>query len=268
MKERSCNKKVKCDLCGTIISLINLNRHRNGKFCKKGGKAEEFKIPLLTSLDCPFCGKIGKSKNSAAQHLIRCKENPNRIDITLPKEGKKGKKGRNQFSKAKDLGLPLPEVSLETRMKLSVSGKNQQWDEKRRSEFSEVMRRIAKENPESYGSGNQGRSKIFEIDGLKLKGSWEFKFYLWCKSQKIIIERPINGFSYNWNGVRTYYPDFYLPEYNFYIEVKGYETERDKCKWDSFTESLSIIREKEIQLIEKNMFSIENIKQLIYKGGT
>lgn len=35
--------------------------------------------------------------------------------------GMKGKKGRNQYSKAKDLGLPKPNITEETRQKISIA---------------------------------------------------------------------------------------------------------------------------------------------------
>ena len=53
-------------------------------------------------------------------------------------------------------------------------------------------------------------------------------------SNSVLNENNINWtnkideeFYYEWGGkVRRYYPDFYLPDYDFYIEVKGYERDR------------------------------------------
>lgn len=255
-------KKVECDLCGAEVAEAQLTNHRGSKCCQKGNKASVIFTPVTTSLICPFCAREAKTLNSAAQHLVRCKENPNGIKV-LPSFGMKGKKGRNQFTKAKDLGLPKPEVSEETRKRLSVCGGNQVWSEERRTKHSEVMLKIAKENSDSYGAGNQGRAKTVEIDGIKLKGSWEVKFYQWCKSQSIRVERPVTGFPYEWKGIRTYYPDFYLPELFLYVEVKGYETDRDLAKWNSFTEVLSVVKEKEIKLIDKGEFSLEKLRERI-----
>lgn len=73
---------------------------------------------------CRYCGKVCKNKNSLAQHEIRCKENPNRIKIKTNfieynKSVKLGKrKASNQFIKAKELGLPQPIITEETREKL------------------------------------------------------------------------------------------------------------------------------------------------------
>jgi len=39
-----------------------------------------------------------------------------------------------------------------------------------------------------------------------------------------------------------------------YIEVKGYETDRDRAKWLQFPKKLRIIKENEILQIRKNCF--------------
>lgn len=48
-------------------------------------------------------------------------------------------------------------------------------------------------------------------------------------------------------GDRTYYPDFYLPQDDLFIEVKGYETERDRAKWRDFPLKLKVIRKSDIE---------------------
>ena len=62
------------------------------------------------------------------------------------------------------------------------------------------------------------------------------------------------GFKYEWNGIRTYFPDFYLPDKNIYVEVKGYKTERDAAKWDQFPEQLLKILKDDIIEIRHNSF--------------
>ena len=38
----------------------------------------------------------------------------------------------------------------------------------------------------------------------------------------------------------TYCPDFFVIDWNKYIEVKGYKTELDEIKWTQFEEKLEI----------------------------
>jgi hypothetical protein len=75
-----------------------------------------------------------------------------------------------------------------------------------------------------------------------------------CKSH--IIFRNKQGFKYQFDGTRTYYPDFYLPTFRCYVEVKGHVTVKDEAKWRDFPEKLLKIRKKEVDLIKKNEYNL------------
>jgi hypothetical protein len=47
-----------------------------------------------------------------------------------------------------------------------------------------------------------------------------------------------------------------LPTLNVYVEVKGFETERDRAKWTHFPEELIVLRKKEIEEIKKGTFRL------------
>lgn len=257
--------KISCIRCKSEINHCNFEKHYNGKSCIKGGT---FHSLIKTRLDtigsnCSFCAKFYDNKSGLIHHQNRCKHNPNAIP---PSFGMKGKKGKNQYIKAKELGLPSPIVSLQTREKLSQSNKGRIWTDEAKANWSTIMKQVVIDNPESYSSGNQGRVKTYEIDNIKLKGLWEVDFYIWCKNNNILVDRPIQSFHYVWNGDRSYFPDFYLPKYKIYIEVKGFQTERDKCKWKYFPEKLSIIKDLDIKNIRSNKFSIKHIFDNIYKN--
>lgn len=166
----------------------------------------------------------------------------------------------NQFTKAKLLGLPKPEVSLETRKKISKatsdSNRKRFEDPSYRKRLSESMKRAVLKYPESYGASNRGRTKRIDKYGISFQGKWELEFYEWCLQNKIAIERCSKGFSYEWNGTRTYFPDFFLPCHNVFVEVKGYETERDKAKWEHFPFCLLIVRRQDIEKIRRKEFSL------------
>ncbi len=82
----------------------------------------------------------------------------------------------------------------------------------------------------------------------------EVDFYLWAKSAGLDPKRPSEAFKYEWNGERWYHPDFYIPSLDLYVEVKGYETDRDRAKWLHFPKKLCIIRQVEIRQIRKGCF--------------
>ena len=72
-------------------------------------------------------------------------------------------------------------------------------------------------------------------------------------------ERKTKPFNYFWNGKwHLYFPDFYLPEFDLYLEVKGYEVERDRCKW-SVVGNIVILKKKEIDGIKRGVCSIKAV---------
>ena len=75
----------------------------------------------MTVFICQYCGSNRKNHNSWRNHERCCPSNPNR----KYKNGMAGKNGRNQYTKAKDFGLPKPTLSKEAREKMSkASTKN------------------------------------------------------------------------------------------------------------------------------------------------
>ena len=119
------------------------------------------------------------------------------------------------------------------------------------------MRKAVLTNPESYSSNNvSGRTPIIEYKGFKLKGSWELETAKWLDRNNIKWTNEIKGFEYDWEGsVHLYYPDFYLNDLNLYVEVKGYERERDRAKWKVIPD-LIIIKKKEIYQIKKDLYRL------------
>ena len=201
-------------------------------------------------MNCQFCNKLSKSLNSKTQHEIRCKLNPNKIKVK-PSLGMLGKKGANQYT----YGAVMTDSTRHKISKSTATLNLKRWaDPRNKLKQSETMKRAVENNPESYTSANRGRTKQIEIDGIKLQGQWEVDFYLWAKTAGLNPQRPTEGFKYIWNGERTYYPDFYIESLDLYVEVKGYETDRDRAKWLHFPKKLCIIKEKEIKEIKKGCF--------------
>ena len=207
---------------------------------------------------CQYCGKKCKNLNSLIQHEIRCKANPDKIDMSYIKPGhSKGHKGTNQFIKAKELGLEIPIVTNETREKLSNIWKGKHHTEESKKKLSESMKNAVIKYPDSYSSSNvNGRVKHYQYNGYILDGTWEVEVAKYLDSKNIKWEKPSKGFEYEWNNSsHIYFPDFYLPDYNYYIEVKGYQRERDIHKWN-VVDNLIIIKENEINEIRKNIYQL------------
>lgn len=120
-------------------------------------------------MNCKFCNKECKNDNSLRNHERLCKLNPNRQLTTYEKYGPiKGfnfrgtRKGCNQYIKAKNLGLPKPEISLETRLKLSNFNKlhNNAKRPEVRQKISDTMKKVCLLKPrKGSGKGKQGYYK-------------------------------------------------------------------------------------------------------------
>ncbi len=121
-----------------------------------------------------------------------------------------------------------------------------------------------------YASGWQptcGRCKKLDYDSLvagkvKVDGTWELKVAKFLDKIGSNWIRNTKRFKYvNLKGkISTYCPDFYLIDLDTYIEVKGYETDLDRCKWSQFKEKLVVLKKKEInnltgELIESGKIS-------------
>ena len=214
---------------------------------------------------CSYCGKFCKNDNSLRNHERLCRFNPNRQILKSnfvewnKKRKKYGIKGENQYTKAKRLGINKPIISDETRYKMGNSWRGKKHTEQEKIAISNGMKKAVKENPESYSSINiNGRVGVYYYKGVKLNGTWEVIFAEYLDRNNIRWERPTIGFEYIWNNDKhTYYPDFYLPDIDVYVEIKGYERERDKFKWKSVS-NLIIIKGNEIRQIENNTFDIMN----------
>lgn len=214
------------------------NSDRNPIMLGKGRpiiRPEKF-IGPPSPLTCGFCRKLyplGKSTPAYANHVFRCKLNPDRVIETKTVEGK--------------------QKSIDALKKSNLRWK----DEDQKLKHSVRMREVAKENPDTYSQKNISRGKkVIIYDGIQFDNSWELDFYKWCHSNNISCLRNKLGFPYEFDGKRTYYPDFFLPEFDVYVEVKGYETDKDLAKWKSFPKKLVKIFKKDIDLIRKNNYNL------------
>lgn len=215
-----------------------LNFNRNTMLLGKGRpiiRPKKFVGPPSPKY-CEFCNKFyphGTSTSALNNHVRRCSFNPNKILEILTPEGK------------------------QKRIQ-SLSKGNLRWqDDKERQKHSVRMREIAVKYPESYSQKNMNRSKKIIYNSIKFDSTWELKFYKWCEKNAVRCERNKKGFSYEFEGVRTYYPDFYLPEKDIYVEIKGQETEKDRAKWRDFPEKLLKISKKQIDLIAEGMYTLD-----------
>jgi hypothetical protein len=214
--------------------------------------------------ECPNCGKTYGSWQALSSHKGFCgrpHRKSNLIEYNKKvKSGEIQKKFSNQYTKAKEIGLPKPEISEETRNKMGWN-KGIPLSKDHRDKIRNGMRKAVLENPDSYSKSNvSGRVKLYEYKGTKLKGKWELDTAKWFDKKDIKWTNDIDPFEYFWNGgTHHYFPDFYLEDYNLYVEVKGFPTERDYAKW-SVVDNLLIIEKEDIQKIRNDSYILKKIE--------
>lgn len=146
---------------------------------------------------CKFCGKICKNANSLAQHEKRCKSNPNRIPLApICIKGCRGHKGTNQYTKAKETGIPYI-ISNETKQKLSKISKGKTLPDITKLKISESMKKYY-EGKTIWYTSNNNRLSYAENYFRTIFTTAEFNYH-----------------------VGRYFLDFAWPDKLLYIEIDG-----------------------------------------------
>jgi hypothetical protein len=110
-----------------------------------------------------------------------------------------------------------------------------------------------------YSNGWQpkaGRCKKIEYNSniagkVLLDGTWELAVAKFFDLHNIKWKRNTQRFDYIDNEkIRKYTPDFYLIDSNEYVEVKGYTTDLDKCKWKQFPNKLLIYNKEKLNQLK------------------
>lgn len=186
-------------------------------------------------LICKHCDKECKNDNSLRNHERTCPSNPDRqlthfgkvrsaLNWTLS----------NQYIKAASLGLPKPELDESSRKKLSEANlsRSAEWNKKN----GEIIRAAVNKKVENGEWHTSLAKRIhYSYKGVDLHGKWELRYAQYLDENNIRWERCKTSFPYEFEGKsRRYTPDFYLPDMDEYIEIKGYKTEKDEAKWNQF----------------------------------
>lgn len=99
-----------------------------------------------------------------------------------------------------------------------------------------------------------------------VRGSWELAVAEWLNDNKIGWVRK-TYLTYEKDGIKkTYCPDFYIKEYDIYLEVKGYFSQTDKYKLSKVVLdnniSLKLVLSKDIKLIKSNKFTVNDLLKI------
>ena len=73
--------KVECEFCKRLISISNISKHIEKHLHKPEAFLKKSYSLNHEGLDCQFCGKTCKNRNSLCNHERVCKLNPERMEI-------------------------------------------------------------------------------------------------------------------------------------------------------------------------------------------
>ena len=120
------------------------------------------------------------------------------------------------------------------------AGKNplKNFSDAEKAIFAEKSRKNINKRYENGWEPIAGRCKkikyVSNVAGeVSLDGTWELLVAKYLDLLNVKWERNRLRFEYiHLNGKASHYtPDFYVQDWDSFIEVKGYETDLDRCKW-------------------------------------
>ena len=202
---------------------------------------------------CVICKKLTSNLGIAA-HVSMIHEK----NLSWTKAGNKARKGKSPWNKGLSIetsdGMKKQTETFRTNF---LSGFHKPAFQKHSEETKKQMSISRKKLYESGWEGKSGRCLKFDYNSpiagnIKVDGTWELKVAKWLDNKKLTWKRNKIRFPYiNLQGNKsTYCPDFWIKEWNSYLEVKGHETDLDRCKWQQFPDKLIIWKKKEIYSLE------------------
>ena len=232
--------KTVCCYCGREISNSNIAKHI--KSHEENPDAHKEKVFALAhdGLNCQFCGKECKNRNSLCNHERLCKLNPNRqiSSFVAYNETASHTAWNKGLTADTDERVRFNRDGLRKYYKANPNQKRGPLSEAHKAKISAT---INNKVAEGTWHASLARNMHYTYNGIDLHGTWELKYAEWLDLNNIAWRRPSESFTYTFEGAEhKYTPDFYLIDSNTYIEIKGYKTDKDQAKWEQFPKDLSL----------------------------
>lgn len=267
-------RKVVCKHCNKEIAINMIQRHEE-PCSRKTKRRDSVPIESISSLlengkySCNGCGKEYVRQGISTHYWLNHGDGDNHLKKIQEQlqdfhESKKGKPSWNSGLTSKNDERVAK--SRDTLLKRVESGqfmpnrKGIPLKASTKEKLSEARSKFLNER----GNGGFRDIKWFKsIDSFgnecTLRGTWEVKVSEWLNHQGVMWTRKHYIKYIDDNINRTYSPDFYIPNDDLIIEVKGYYSERDKRKMSLISEQYPQLK---IKFIMKN--EIEHIDSIEY----
>ena len=218
---------------------------------------------------CRFARKCGLTDQSRMSTKNKEKARKALLDyINSPEFQKSSAKGREMFIwRAKNdhfRGMLGKHHTDEVKHKISQSHKIK-WNNKSDDEKAEIINRISnyrrKNRVYTIAENAYSRCKGGFREDLNqyFRSRWEANIARYLSFLNIKWEYEKHRFSFNEikSGILSYMPDFYLPELDVWIEVKGWMNEVSKLRLKYFEQFYSDEFKKLILVDDKKYYEIE-----------
>lgn len=166
-------------------------------------------------LVCRFCRKNFKNRKALAQHELRCIENPERRCFNNFRSAWERPWNKGLTCETDERVRKATENSIKNRTK----GPNPACSHPHSQEFKDRQRKRALEE---HWESHFGSHKSYLYKGVKFVSSYEVELAKDLDLNHVLWEKP-KRFSYKDNNGRDhhYTADFYLPEYDIYLDPKN-----------------------------------------------
>lgn len=275
-KRNEINKKISkslrfilceriCPNCGKYFQPTNMrhtfcNKVCSGKYYAKNNFPTNNKLEHLKQSNgtykCPECDRTFITIHGLHPHFWRAHTEEG---MSYARNGLGGpgwnkgltKETDERVKRAADAKLGRHHTK-ETKEKLSKVWLGKKHTKKTKS-------KISKKRKEWFKNGgtnpNAGRCMKYHYQSsiageISLDGTWELQTAIFFDCSELKWRRNTKGFKYinpETKQESIYIPDFYVYDWNTYIEVKGYISEIDKAKWKQFQEPLEIWDENKLR---------------------
>lgn len=213
---------------------------------------------------CKFCGKVCKNANSLRNHERLCKENPEHQESSWIKFNKEHGAWNKGLTKETDERVRKYGETFSERYKGTEEGKKF-CGRLHTDEYKQKMSKLAFERH----LGGWHTSKTIEYKGTKLDSNYELEVAKTLDENQVNWERPTYFLWEDSNGLKhRYYPDFYLPDYNVYLDPKNDYLINNKSKRFGITdvEKIKLVENQNkirIIILDKENLTWESIKEKI-----
>ncbi len=267
---------VLCNWCGKNFSkekneFNRQTRKNNPMFCSKDccnkNVSKKAKKWIIVNRTCKFCKTEFESTNQVKHKVCCSKQCAGKYSQSFQDKEKLSTRMKNLFQEGK-IKAPI------SRDKNKITSSKRRNDSEKLlydlicyncgKEFQHKQKKIKHCSPEcvrinrSNKCGGQTNYKRYNYKGISMDSSWEVMVAEWLDEQKInwIRDRTLK---FKWNDenniIHHYYPDFFLPDLDLYIDPKNkYLMEKDLYK---------INKVKDTYKIDLICGEIESIKQYI-----